>query len=108
MRFEVSFKDGKREVIPAPAFAAASALDPEKKRPLLRLVGAEPPGGALTVAQVGPRALVIQAVVEKKALVGGSRREESLAAVDVQTDRRDHRARARRARRGPVRRHLHR
>ena len=85
MRFEVSFKDGKREVIPAPTFAAASALDPEKKRPLMRLVGAEPPGGALTVAQVGPRALVIQAVVEKKALVGGSRREESLAAVDVQT-----------------------
>ncbi len=85
MRFDVSFKDGKREVTPAPAFAAASALDPEKKRPLIRLAGAEPPGGPLTVAQVGPRTLVIQTVVEKKALVGGSRREESLATADVQT-----------------------
>ena len=85
MRFEVSFKDGTREVIPAPAFAAASALDPEKKRPLMRVAGAEPPGGPLTVAQVGPRALVIQTVVEKKALVGGNRREESLGTADVQT-----------------------
>ena len=85
MRFEVSFKDGKREVTPTPAFTAASALDPEKKRPLLRLVGAEPPGGPLTIAQLGPRTLAIQAVVEKKALVGGSRREESLTTADVPT-----------------------
>jgi phosphate transport system permease protein len=85
MRFEVSFKDGKREVMPAPAFTAASALDPEKKRPLLRLVGAEPTGGPLTIAQLGPRTLAIQAVIEKKALVGASRREESLATAEVQT-----------------------
>jgi len=64
MRFDVAFKDGKREVTPSPAFAAPSILDPEKKRPLLRVTGAEPPGGPLTVAQVGPRALVIQSVVE--------------------------------------------
>jgi phosphate transport system permease protein len=85
MRFEVTFKEGKREVTPAPAFGAPTALDPEKRRPLIRLVGAEPPGGPLTVAQVGPRALVVQTVVEKKALVGASRREESLAAVEVQS-----------------------
>jgi len=85
MRFDVAFKDGKREVTPSPAFAAPSILDPEKKRALLRVTGAEPPGGPLTVAQVGPRALVIQTVVEKKALVGGSRREESLATVEVPT-----------------------
>jgi phosphate transport system permease protein len=85
MRFDVSFKDGKREVTPAPAFGAASVLDPGRKRPLMRVVGAEPSGGPLTVAQVGPRALVIQTVVEKKALVGASRREESLATADVQT-----------------------
>lgn len=85
MRFEVSFKDGKREVTPAPGFAPASMMDPEKKRPLTRLTGAEPPGGPLTVAQVGPKTLAIQTVVEKKALVGGSRREESLATADVQT-----------------------
>ncbi|HEY7653676.1 MAG TPA: ABC transporter permease, partial [Methylomirabilota bacterium] len=85
MRFDVAFKDGKRAVTAAPAFGAASALDPERKRPLLRLTGAEPAGGPLTVAQVEPKALVIQAVVEKKALVGGSRREESLAALEVPT-----------------------
>jgi phosphate transport system permease protein len=85
MRFDVSFTDGKRAVTPAPVFAAPSVLDPESKRPLQRLAGAEPAGGPLTVAQVAPRTLVIQAVVEKKALVGGSRREESLAAVDVRT-----------------------
>jgi phosphate transport system permease protein len=84
-RFDVAFKEGKREVTPAPAFAAPTILDPEAKRPLWRLSGAEPPGGPLTVAQVGPRALIIQAVVEKKALVGGTRREESLATVEVPT-----------------------
>jgi phosphate transport system permease protein len=85
MRFEVSFKDGKREVTPAPVFTAAAALDPEKKRPLLRLVGAEPSGGPLTIAQLGPKTLAIQAVVEKKALVGAGRREESLTTAEVQT-----------------------
>jgi phosphate transport system permease protein len=85
MRFDVAFKEGKREVTPAPGFAAPTILDPERKRPLLRLSGAEPPGGPLTVAQVGPRALIIQTVVEKKALVGGTRREESLATLEVPT-----------------------
>jgi phosphate transport system permease protein len=47
--------------------------------------GAEPAGGPLTVAQVGARALIIQAVVEKKALVGGTRREESRSEIEVPT-----------------------
>jgi phosphate transport system permease protein len=84
MRFDVGFPDGKRMVTPAPVFGPPSPLDPER-RPILRLTGAEPAGGSLTVAQVGPRALVVQAVVEKKALVGAARREESLGAIDVQT-----------------------
>ena len=85
MRFDVAFQDGKRQVMPAPAFTAPTILDPALKRPLLRVAGAEPPGGRLIVAQVGPKALVIHTVVEKKALVGGGRREESLAPVEIAT-----------------------
>jgi hypothetical protein len=36
------------------------------------------------VAQVGPTELIGQTVVEKKALIGASRREESLQTLDVQ------------------------
>jgi phosphate transport system permease protein len=85
VRFEVTFTDGRREVTPAPAFAAPAIVDPETRRPLMRLAGAEPAGGPLTVAQVGPTSLLLHAVVEKKALVGGSRREESRARIDVPT-----------------------
>ena len=85
MRFDVALKDGRREVTPQPAFGRPSVLDPEGKRRLLRLAGAEPAGGPLTVAQVGPKTLVVQTVAEKKALVGAGRREESLATLDVPT-----------------------
>jgi phosphate transport system permease protein len=85
MRFDIAFKDGKRQVTPAPTFGNPSVLDPEQKRPLLRLAGADPGGGPLTVAQVGPKTLAVQTVVEKKALVGASRREESLTTVEVPT-----------------------
>jgi len=78
MKFDVTFKDGKRAVAPAPTFGEATALDPEKKRAVRRLVsGGSEPGGVM-VAQVGPTDLVIQSVIERKALIGGSRREESL------------------------------
>jgi phosphate transport system permease protein len=85
MRFEVAFNNGKRAVTPAPAFGTASVLDPEQKRPLLRLAGAEPAGGPLTVAQIGPTTLAVLTVLERKALVGGSRREETLGTVEVPT-----------------------
>ena len=80
MKFDVTFGEGKRVVSPAPAFGEATVLDPEKRRTVRRLAsgGAEP--GGVTVAQVGPADLVIQSVIERKALVGGTRREESLQA----------------------------
>ena len=84
MQFEVTFHDGKRTVTPQPVFGAPSVLDPEKKRPVLGLASASPESGPLTVAQVGPTELVVQTVVEKKALIGASRREESLQTLDVQ------------------------
>ncbi|HEY4910195.1 MAG TPA: ABC transporter permease, partial [Methylomirabilota bacterium] len=37
MRFDVTFKDGKRAVVPAPAFGQAVVLDPDKKRAVRRL-----------------------------------------------------------------------
>ena len=83
MKFDVTFKEGRRLVAPQPVFGEPSALDADQKRPLLRLATASPSAGALTVAQVGPAELILQAVVEKKALIGGTRREESRQIVTV-------------------------
>ncbi len=80
MRFDVTFKDGKRAVAPAPAFGQAVVLDPEKKRAVRRLASGGADTGGVTVAQTGPADLVIQSVIEKKALIGGTRREESIQA----------------------------
>ena len=80
MKFDVTFKDAKRAVVPAPSFEPAMALDPEKKRAVRRLASGGPDAGGVTVAQVGPADLVVQSIVEKKALIGGARREESIQA----------------------------
>ncbi len=40
----------------------------------------------MTIAQVGPADLLIQSVVEKKALIGGTRREESTQALPNAVD----------------------
>ena len=73
MRFEVVFKDGKRTVTPQPVFGAASrarSREPAAHHaPGVRVARRR----ALTVAQVGPAELVVQTVVQKKALVGGGR-----------------------------------
>ncbi|MBI2200188.1 MAG: hypothetical protein HYU42_16575, partial [Candidatus Rokubacteria bacterium] len=62
------------------------ALDPERNRPLRRLAFAATGTGPVTVAQVGPTELALHSVVEKKALIGGSRREESLTTLAVSVD----------------------
>ena len=86
MRFEVAFPGGQRIVTPRPVFGEPSALDPEQKRPILRLGVATPDSGPISVAQVGPRELVVQTVVERKALIGPSRREASRQTVTVETE----------------------
>ncbi|MEX2224564.1 MAG: ABC transporter permease subunit, partial [Candidatus Rokuibacteriota bacterium] len=83
VKFDVTFKDGKREVVAQPSFAAPSLLDPERKRPILDMASTASESGPVTVARVGPTDLIMQTVIETKALVGGSRREESLAALPL-------------------------
>jgi phosphate transport system permease protein len=86
MAFEVAFPGGRRTVTPAPSFGEALAVDPEGNRPLRNLAHAAAEGGPLTVAQVGPSELILVAVVERKALVGPSRKEESRRALPVGVD----------------------
>jgi phosphate transport system permease protein len=83
MKFDVVFKDGRRTIVPQPAFGEAAVLDPERKRAVRRLTAAAPGAGALTIAQVGSTELLAHAVVEKKALIGGSRKEESVQSLPV-------------------------
>ncbi len=83
MKFDVSFRDGRRLVTPAPAFGELALVDPEGRRAVRRLAFAAGGAGPVSVAQVGPAELMLHAVVEKKALVGASRREESTRRIDI-------------------------
>ena len=83
VRFEVVFTDGKRTVTPTVTLGEPVLVDPSEKRPLLRVAAARPDSGPMTVAQVGPAEVVVQSVVEKKALIGASRKEESLQTLRV-------------------------
>jgi len=86
VRFQVDFKDGARVLTPGQEFGAPVALDPERTRAILRLTGATTGSGPVVVAQVGPKDLVLQTVVEKKALIGAPRREESIQALALDVD----------------------
>ncbi|PYM92318.1 MAG: ABC transporter permease [Candidatus Rokuibacteriota bacterium] len=86
LKFEVTFHGGGRAVAPKPEFGEAARLDPERKRPILRLASIASASGPLTVAQVGPTDLLVHSVVEKKALIGGSRKEESITPATVGLD----------------------
>jgi hypothetical protein len=79
IKFDATFPDGKREIVAQPKFGAPSLLDPERKRPILDVATAASESGPVTVARVGPSDVVLQSVTETKALVGGGRREESIA-----------------------------
>jgi len=86
MKFEVAFKDGGRTVSPQPELKEAAALDPERKRPIQRLAFASTGGGPVTIAQVGPRELLVETVVEKKALIGESRKGRSVRYLTTETE----------------------
>jgi phosphate transport system permease protein len=83
VKFDVTYKDGKREVVAQPQFGAPSSLDPVRKRPILEVASAVSESGPVTAARVGPRDMVLQTVIETKALVGAARREESLTALPL-------------------------
>jgi phosphate transport system permease protein len=84
VKFEVTFGDAGRVVTPRPEFGAPMLLDPERKRPILRLTGAVTGQGPLTIAQIGPAELLVQTVVEKKALIGPGSKAESIASVPIE------------------------
>ena len=86
LKFEVTFREGGRSVAAKPEFGEILGLDPDKKRPILRLTSITTSTGPVSVAQVGPSELLVHAVVEKKALIGGSRKEESITPATVQLD----------------------
>jgi phosphate transport system permease protein len=86
LKYDVRFDGGTRTISAKPSFTPATAIDPERRRAVLRIAAAVPASGPVTVAQVGSRELVVQSVVEKKALIGGTRREESLQALTVAAD----------------------
>jgi phosphate transport system permease protein len=86
LKYDVAFDGGVRTVTAKAAFAPPATLDPERKRPVLRVAAAAPSSGPIIVAQVGPRDLIVQTIVEKKALIGGVRREEALQPLTVAVD----------------------
>ncbi|HKZ06055.1 MAG TPA: ABC transporter permease subunit, partial [Methylomirabilota bacterium] len=86
VQFEIAFKEGGRTVTPKVLIGEALALDPERRRPLRRIAFAATPTGPLTVAQVGPTELAVLAVTEKKALVGGTTRVETLQSLMAPTE----------------------
>jgi phosphate transport system permease protein len=84
VKFEVAFPEGRRTVTPEVTFGEPSALDPERRRAVRGVAHAVAEGAPVTVVQVGPDELVVQAVVERKALVGPSTRQESRRALRVE------------------------
>jgi phosphate transport system permease protein len=86
MRFTVAFSASGRTVTPQPVFGEPSALDPDGKRAVRTLTFAIPGSGPISIAQVGPTELVVQATVEKKALIGPNTREESRQTLRLEID----------------------
>ncbi|OGL16141.1 MAG: ABC transporter permease, partial [Candidatus Rokubacteria bacterium RIFCSPLOWO2_12_FULL_71_22] len=86
LAFAVTREGGARVVTPEPAFGVPLTLDPEGRRAVRRLAAATPDGGPVAVAQVGPTALLVQTVVEKKVLIGPGRTDSSVQTLDVVTD----------------------
>jgi len=84
--FQAGFKDGRRVLEPRAEFGPWATVDAGRGRAILRLAAATTGGGPVVVAQLGPHDLVVQSVVEKKALIGAPRREESIQALTVEAD----------------------
>lgn len=84
--YGIDFENGRRVVRPEHEIGAPRALDPEGRRPILRVAGAVTDTGPLTVAQVGPRGFLVQRVVEKKSLLGDVQRRESIQELALDAD----------------------
>jgi phosphate transport system permease protein len=86
MAYDVAFDGGSRTVAAKPVFRPPVAVDPERKRAVVRVTIAVPPSAALTVGQLGPRELVLHTAAARTALVGQTRREESLRLFTAVVD----------------------
>ena len=83
LTYDVTYDAGVRRVTAKAVFEPPVLFDPDQHRPIRAVAAAAAPGGPITVAQIGPREIVMETVVEKKALIGGTRREESRRALSV-------------------------
>jgi phosphate transport system permease protein len=83
IKFDIAFRDGRRTVTPQTELGAPLVLEPGRNRATARLTGAVTGKGPVTIAQVGRTTLAIHSVVEKKALVGGTTRQESSSSLEV-------------------------
>jgi phosphate transport system permease protein len=84
--FDTAFTESGRTVTPKVKIGEGSAVDPDRRRPIMRLAVAAPSGGFLSVAQVARAELVLRSVQEKKALIGSSRKEGSQEALRPPVD----------------------
>jgi phosphate transport system permease protein len=75
--FDGAAAPGARSGAPQVKFADAIAVDPERRRTVLRVAVAGTDGGPMTVAQLDSAELVVVTTQERKALVGPSRRDEA-------------------------------
>jgi len=85
LKFIADFVDGRRVLRPEVAFGELAAID-TAGRSVPRVVTGTSAGGPVVVAQVGPTDLVIRSTVERKALIGASRKEDSVLPLSVAGD----------------------
>jgi phosphate transport system permease protein len=86
VEYRVAFADGRRTVTAEPTLGPPVAVDRDGRRPVLRLAASAPESGPVTVAQVGPRELVVRSSTERKALVGVARSEEIVLSLSVEVE----------------------
>ena len=85
LKFISDFVDGRRVLRPEVAVGELAAID-TAGRSVPRVVTGASAGGPVVVAQVGPTDLVIRSTVERKALIGASRKEDSVLPLSVAGD----------------------
>jgi phosphate transport system permease protein len=85
LTFEVAYPPEGRTVTPRVRTGEPAAIDPGH-RPVRRLAVAATDDGAVIVAQVGPRDLILQTTVEKRGLLGGGTSEVLTQPLAVEAE----------------------
>jgi phosphate transport system permease protein len=84
LTFDVAYPESGRTITPRTQVGEPTAVDAERRRGVRRLAMAVPETGTIIAAQLGPRDLVLQMTVEKKALVGGGTKEVTLQRLAME------------------------